>query len=205
MQSEPANGTERTKFVAGLGNPGRKYENTRHNVGFLVVDELVRLWQADGPRKAFQALLWDARRPDGQRVMLMQPQTYMNLSGRAVAEMMRFHKASCQDLLVVLDDWNLPLGQVRLRAEGSPGGHKGLTDVLASSGTNWVPRLRIGIGSPPPAMDPVDFVLTGFAGDDRIEIESAVRRAAQAVQCWLTRGIEAAMNEYNRREESETP
>jgi PTH1 family peptidyl-tRNA hydrolase len=205
MQSEPANVSERTKFVAGLGNPGRKYARTRHNVGFLVVEELVKLWQADGPRKAFQGLLWEARRPDGQRVMLMQPQTYMNLSGRAVSEMMRFHKASCQDLLVVLDDWNLPLGQVRLRSGGSSGGHKGLTDVLASAGTSEVPRLRIGIGSPPPAIDPVDFVLTGFAGDDKIEIEAAVRRAAQAVQCWLVRGIEPAMNECNRREESETP
>lgn len=205
MQSEPVHGSEDTNYVVGLGNPGRKYERTRHNVGFRVVDELVRLWQADGPRKAFNGLLWEARTGQGQRVMLMQPQTYMNRSGQPVSEMLRFYKASCAQLLVALDDWNLPLGQVRLRANGSAGGHKGLTDVLSAAGTAEVPRLRIGIGSPPPAMDPVDFVLTGFGEKESIEIDLAVRRASQAVQCWMARGIEAAMNEYNRREESENP
>jgi len=205
MPSEGGNVSENTKFVVGLGNPGPKYEPTRHNVGFRVVGELVRLWQADGPRKAFSGLLWETRQPDGQRVMLMKPQTYMNRSGQAVADMLRFYKASCRSLLVVLDDWNLPLGQVRLRATGSAGGHKGLTDVLAMAGTEDVSRLRIGIGSPPAPQDPVDFVLTTFAEGEKPDMELAVRRAAEAVQCWLARGIEAAMNEYNRREESENP
>ena len=196
---------ERTRFVAGLGNPGRKYDRTRHNLGFRVLDALGRRWRADGPRKAFGGLVWDARAGGGpgdapvRRVVLLAPQTYMNRSGRSVAEMVGFYKARVEDVLIVVDDMALPPGQIRARAGGSAGGHNGLADVLAALGTDEVPRLRLGIGPPPGVMDPVDFVLTRFAPDEEPAVESAVAAAADAVEDWVFHGIRPVMDKYNRK------
>lgn len=197
--------SDRAKFVVGLGNPGRRYERTRHNVGFRVVDVLADRWLAGAPREAFGGLVWLVR-PDQQRpvrVMLLKPQTYMNRSGRAVRELVGFHKGACEDVLVILDDCNLPLGRLRARAEGSAGGHNGLADVQAALGTRQVPRLRVGIGAPPGLMGRTDFVLARFTADQAQLVETAIRRAADAAACWVRNGMETMMNEYNRTEESQ--
>ena len=197
--------TDRTRFVVGLGNPGRSYRRTRHNVGFKVAEELIRRWDADRGRKAFGGRLYEANavRPVGRRrVMVLLPQTYMNRSGRAVGEMAGFYKARPADILVVMDDMALPLGRLRVRPGGSAGGHKGLGDVLAAVGANDVPRLRIGIGLPQDATDAVDYVLARFRKDELETIERAIRLAADAVEDWVFMDIEFAMEKYNRRNES---
>ena len=195
----------RRKFVVGLGNPGREYADTRHNVGFQVLEALRCRWQVSGGRKAFDGRCDEARpqRPESgvRRVLLLEPHTFMNCSGRAVGEMARFHRADCQDILVVLDDLALPLGRLRLRASGSAGGHKGLADVLAALGSESVPRLRIGIGSPPERMDATDFVLTPFADGELEEIARAIQLAAEAVEDWVFHGAEYVMEKYNRKAE----
>ena len=200
---------DRTMFVVGLGNPGRKYERTRHNLGFRVLDGLQRRWNADGPRQAFDGLVWDARvgagpkRP-GTRVVLLAPQTYMNCGGRSVAQMVRFYRADVEDVLVVLDDIALVPGQIRARAGGSAGGHNGLTDVLASLATDQVPRLRIGIGQPG-RMDQVDFVLSRFSADEEPAVESAIAASVDAVEDWVLDGIRCVMDKYNRRTREQEP
>ncbi|MFA6133308.1 MAG: aminoacyl-tRNA hydrolase [Phycisphaerae bacterium] len=193
-----------TKFIVGLGNPGRQYERTRHNVGFVVVDALAQRWQAGCGKKAFGGLVYDARFGGGgtvRRVVMLEPHTFMNCSGAAVASMMSFFKAAWSDLLVVMDDLALPPGQLRFRAAGSSGGHKGLADVLSALGSEDVPRLRIGIGSPPPPMETVDFVLTTFGRAEAETMERAVATAQEAVECWLVKGMAAAMDTYNRKAE----
>ena len=196
---EPA---ETTRFVVGLGNPGRQYERTRHNVGFMVVQELVRRWNVPPHKEAFGSHLYDVRVSKGQqtrRVMLLEPQTYMNCSGRAVRQMVDFYKLPCRDMLVVLDDMALPLGQLRARAEGSAGGHNGLADILLAMGTNAVPRLRLGIGNPPGRMEWKDYVLTAFGRDEMAVIEPAIVTAASAVEDWVFFGLDMMMEKYNRK------
>lgn len=188
------------KVVVGLGNPGRQYVGTRHNVGFEVVEHLAqRLGETDGWRRDFHSELMQT--VVGNEIwLLVKPQTYMNRSGLAVATIVRFYQLPLTDLLVVCDDLNLPLGQLRLRAEGSHGGHKGLLDVQQELGTPQYPRLRIGIGSPPPGQDAADYVLERFRPEERPVVAEAVQRATQAILCWLKEGIEAAMNRFNVRQ-----
>jgi PTH1 family peptidyl-tRNA hydrolase len=194
---------DRRLFVVGLGNPGRQYAQTRHNVGFRVVDLLASRWRAGQGKAAFGGQLWDVRPagPQGasRQVVLFEPHTYMNRSGQAVRELAAFYKAEADEMLVVLDDMNLPVGRVRLRAEGSSGGQKGLADVVGQLGTLAVPRLRIGIGSPPGQMDGADFVLSKFAPEDLEVIETAIQVAADAVNDWVFRGMNCAMETYNRK------
>jgi len=186
------------KFVVGLGNPGRRYHRTRHNVGFMVLKELRRRWEFGRARSKFHARLWSGRiGPQG--VALVAPQTYMNASGRAVAEVMGFYRLPPALLLVVLDDLALPLGCIRARAGGSAGGHKGLTDVLDAVGTRQLPRLRVGIGSPPPGTDAVEYVLSPFGKAEQEVIAKGIVRAADAVADWVTRGMTYVMNHYNQR------
>ena len=195
-------GTDRLKFVAGLGNPGRRYARTRHNAGFRVVDELARRWQSGEGRHAFDGVVYDARPSRGRaraRVRLLAPQTYMNRSGRAVQQLLAFHKADAADVLVVLDDMALPLGRLRIRGQGSAGGHNGLADVLACLGRDDVPRLRIGIGAAPGQMDPADYVLQAFSADEEETIESAVVEAADAAEDWVFHGLAFVMDRYNRK------
>lgn len=193
------------RFVVGLGNPGRQYAASRHNVGFRVVEALQRRWQAGPPRTAFGGLVWDARPSRvgaGQRrVVLLEPQTYMNRSGAAVREMAAFYKAAAADLLVVLDDMALPPGRLRARAGGSAGGHNGLADVLAALGDEQVSRLRVGIGAAPPHMDAADYVLGRFAAGESELMEAAVAAAADAVEDWVFHGVTYVMDRYNRRPE----
>jgi PTH1 family peptidyl-tRNA hydrolase len=194
------------KFVVGLGNPGKRYATTRHNLGFMVVETLVCKWQVGPGRNAFGGLLYEAgpARPDcgRRRVMLLTPQTYMNCSGRAVGELAGFYKAERQDILVVLDDMALPTGRLRARARGSAGGHNGLADVLAALGGEDVQRLRIGIGPPPGRMDAMDFVLRPFEPDELEMIRQAVKAAAEAVEDWVFNGMDYVMEKYNRKDEN---
>ena len=193
------------KLIAGLGNPGRRYAGSRHNVGFLVVAELARRWQVGEAHyeRKFEGLLGQAQRA-GERVLLLQPQTYMNLSGRSVSIAWRYYKLDPADLLVVVDDLDLPVGQIRLRPGGSSGGHKGMTDVIRHVGTDEFSRLRIGIGKVDPAAT-VEYVLSRFEPREREVIDAAIMTAADASECWLARGIEAAMNEFNRRRDGQSP
>lgn len=186
------------KLIAGLGNPGPKYERTRHNVGFWLVDALASRWRIDVSRFArdYQGLLGDGVFGD-ERVLLLKPQTYMNLSGRSVAPLMRFYKLAPSDALVAMDDLDLPPGRIRLRARGSAGGQRGLESVLQSLGTQDIPRLRIGIGRD--RGEAVSRVLGRFAPDEREPIEDALQRAVDAVECWLAEGLEKAMSKFNSK------
>jgi PTH1 family peptidyl-tRNA hydrolase len=185
------------KVVVGLGNPGRKYFGTRHNVGFEAVDELARRLGGTGARKArFHAEVLEAR-ADAEQVLLAWPQTYMNLSGRSVREIIDFYKLDLQRLLIVCDDFHLPVGTIRLRAKGSAAGQKGLASTLAQFGTDEVNRLRIGVGPLPPEWDATSFVLGRFDEGDRQLVTSGVVRAAEAAVCWIRDGIGVAMNAFN--------
>jgi peptidyl-tRNA hydrolase, PTH1 family len=188
---------EAAACIIGLGNPGRQYHLTRHNLGFMVLEALIARWGAQGPKKAFSGEVWDARL-GGQRVWLLAPMTFMNRSGQAAVELVRFYQVPLARVLVVLDDMALPPGRIRLRPEGSAGGHNGLSDVLARLGCMEVPRLRIGIGSPPSVMDGVDYVLGKMSEDELAIAKGAVDQACQAVEDWLTMGMDAAMSKHNR-------
>lgn len=183
------------KLIVGLGNPGRKYADTRHNVGFDVLAELARRHAATGPKSKFQGELCEAQ-INQSRVLLLCPQTYMNNSGASVQPAAEFYKLSNEDLLVVCDDFNLPLAKIRFRARGSSGGQKGLADIINRLGED-VSRLRIGIGSPNPGWDVADFVLSKFDALDKADIDAAIQRAADGAEDWVKSGIEHCMNVYN--------
>lgn len=184
------------KLVVGLGNPGRRYEGTRHNVGFLVLAELARKFGLGGPRSKFRGEVVEADL-DGQRALLLSPVTYMNLSGTSVQLAREFYKIPDEELLIICDDLNLPLGKLRFRAKGSSGGQKGLGDIIRRLGTEQIARLRIGVGSPPDGWDATDYVLGKFTKGELPEIEEAVWRAADAVAVWAREGVEHCMNQYN--------
>lgn len=184
------------KYVIGLGNPGRRYQGTRHNVGFMVLAALRQRWEFGRARSRFHGRSWNGRIGPTQ-LTLLAPQTYMNESGRAVAEMMAFYKAQPSSLLVVLDDMALPPGKLRARARGSAGGHKGLADIARALGGADVQRLRVGIGSPPESMDAVAWVLSRFDESEKAVMSEAVQRAADAVAEWAGKGITEVMNRYN--------
>jgi PTH1 family peptidyl-tRNA hydrolase len=184
------------KLVVGLGNPGRKYEGTRHNVGFLVIEELARKHGQSLAKKAFQGEVVEAQLGE-EKTLLLCPHTLMNLSGGSVLAARDFYKIPQDDLLIVSDDLNLPLGKLRFRSGGSSGGQRGLKDIIHRLGTDQVPRLRVGIGSPPPRHDAADFVLGKFTKIERPDIEDAIWRAADAVLMWAREGLAVTMNRYN--------
>ena len=184
-------------LVVGLGNPGDKYENTRHNAGFMVVDELAERLHVPVQRLKYKALTNTAEE-GGKRVLLMKPVTYMNLSGEAVRQAAEFYKIPPERVLVISDDVSLPVGKLRIRKGGSAGGHNGLKSIIAQLGSDRFPRLKIGVGEKPhPDYDMADWVLSKFAGADRQMIEEAMKRAADAVECLLRDGADQAMNKFN--------
>ncbi|MBC8249886.1 MAG: aminoacyl-tRNA hydrolase [Anaerolineales bacterium] len=183
------------KLIVGLGNPGRKYAGNRHNIGFQCLDRLAEAWGLSFSRRKHKALLAQGEIA-GLKVILAKPQTFMNLSGDAVERLARFYKLPPENILVIYDDLDLPLGRVRLRPEGGSGGHKGMKSIVEHLGTNGFPRLRVGIGRPTHG-DPVDYVLDDFAPDEQIAIEEAYERVVSTVELWLTEGIATAMNRYN--------
>ena len=184
-------------LVVGLGNPGGQYDNTRHNAGFMVADELARRGGFSIQRVKFKALT--AAVPiGGQGALVMKPTTYMNLSGEAVGEAARFYKLSHDRVLVVSDDVDLPLGKLRLRTSGSAGGHNGLKSIIQHLGSDRFPRLKVGVGGKPhPDYDLADWVLGKLQGEDKKLMDETVKRAADAVECLLKEGLEKAMNQFN--------
>jgi PTH1 family peptidyl-tRNA hydrolase len=186
------------KLIVGLGNPGAKYRGTRHNVGFAVADELARRRSVAFDSSPVEALV--AKLRVTEPVLLAKPLTFMNESGEAIGALARYFKVEPPDLLVVVDEVQLPLGRLRLRASGSAGGHNGLKSVIAHIGTEF-PRLRIGVGRGDPRWDLADHVLSRFEADEREVAEEAVSRAADAVETFLEEGIGPAMNRFNVRGE----
>ncbi len=184
------------KVVVGLGNPGRKYVGTRHNVGFDVLAILAERYGADAPRSKFESEMTEIM-VDGERLLLVAPQTFMNLSGRAIRQVMDFYKLETADLLLVCDDLNLENGRLRLRAAGTAGGQKGLQNTIEHLGTRDFARLRIGIGRPPGRMDAAAYVLQKFSTSDRETMDVIIQQAADAVVQWSHEGVQATMNRVN--------
>ena len=183
------------KLVVGLGNPGTKYQGTRHNIGYELIDRLARGGRGANFTRKFEAQIAEAE-IDYRRVLLLKPETFMNLSGRAVGQAARFYKLEPSDLLVVCDDLSLPVGKIRIRPGGSDGGQKGLRDIASHLGTEQFPRLRIGIGDQGQT-DAADYVLSRFRSPERALIDDTLILASQAVAVWVTQGIDAAMNRFN--------
>lgn len=183
-------------LIVGLGNPGKKYDKTRHNFGFMVVEELARRYGM-----SFGKTERKAKTADGlireKRVLLAKPQTYMNESGLAVRKLVDFYKIELDHLIVAHDDLDIPLGTLRLRGMGGAGGQKGVRSIIQHLGTQEFSRVRCGIDRPPGRMDPTDYVLRPFAGDDAITANIVVDRAADAVETWLIDGIDLAMTRHN--------
>ncbi len=184
------------RLVVGLGNPGKRYQNTRHNVGFRVVDRVASELGTEITRRHFESLAAEVRDGD-EKVVLLKPETFMNLSGQAVRAAMDWYKLTPADLLVVCDDLNLPAGKLRARAKGSPGGQKGLESIVAHLGTDDFARLRIGIGNPGQASDWARYVLEPIPVAEAERLERAIERGAEAALVWARKGLEVCMNRYN--------
>ncbi len=191
------------KVVVGLGNPGDRYFGTRHNIGFDVLHELGRRWGGAKPKLRFEAEIVEVPCVS-QKLLLAAPQTFMNLSGRSVQQIVRFFQVPLEDVLVVCDDLNLKVGQLRLRTSGSAGGQKGLQSIITCLGTDEIPRLRFGIGRPPANFDPADYVLGRFRKDELEIYDAAISRAATAVEVWSSDGIAVAMNRFNGDPQNES-
>lgn len=185
-----------TKLIVGLGNPGREYEHTRHNVGFDIVDELAKRHGFTVGRRDCRALVGDGRIGES-RVFLMKPQTYMNLSGESIALFLRQKPVEIASILIVADDIALPVGRLRIRAAGSAGGHNGLKSIIAHLHSHEFARLRVGVGAPSDPSVQVDFVLGRFSKAERETIDDVTVRAQDAIEAWISDGIEAAMNRFN--------
>ena len=202
------------KLVVGLGNPGKQYVGTRHNIGFEVVDALARrLGWIGGPggfeklgRSNFEGLAMDGLVALGSRdekVILLKPMTYMNLGGKSVQAAQAFYRLDLPDVMVVLDDLALPIGKLRIRTGGSSGGHNGLKDIERALGTSEYPRLRIGIDPPPQFVPGKDYVLQPFTAEQRKALDPSIDRAATALLTWMEKGVVASMNAFNAKEDKE--
>lgn len=183
------------KLIAGLGNPGLKYARNRHNVGFMVLSHLARAEGTEFNRQRFNAQLAEVTL-GGERVLLLKPQTYMNASGSAVGKLAAFYRVPRQDVMVVYDDLDLPLGKLRLRANGSSGGHHGMESIINTLGGSDIPRLRVGIGRPDPKQD-VGHVLGNFSQEEQSVLDDVLKRADEALRVWAEDGIVKAMNLFN--------
>lgn len=187
---------EKLVIIAGLGNPGRKYENTRHNIGFKTIDYLSAKYGIDVTRLKHKALTGDGI-INGERVILVKPQTFMNLSGESINEIVEWYKLPLKNLIVIYDDADLPAGIIRIRPKGSSGTHNGMKSIIYHLQSDEFPRIRIGIGSAPEEWDLADYVLGNFSQDEIVTIAKSVERAAEAVTVIIQSGVEAAMNLYN--------
>ncbi len=184
-------------LVAGLGNSGRAYRNNRHNAGFMLVDLLAIQLKVAFSRRQSEALVTTAHLADSW-VVLAKPQTMMNQAGRSVGSLIRHYRIRHPHVMLLYDDLDLPLGAIRIREHGGSGGHKGLQSVLDKVGTHAIPRLRLGIGRPPPGVDPVKYVLDDFTGEEKAFFRPSLARAADCIRLYLHQGIQAAMTECNQ-------
>lgn len=185
------------KLIVGLGNPGPKYAGTRHNAGFMVISRLGKEWNVNAKLETkLQAVVGEARL-DGEKVILAEPITYMNLSGEAVSKLLNWYKLTPADLIVVYDEIALPLGTIRVRPDGSAAGHNGVKSIIQHTGTQSWDRVRVGVGPLPPNWKMADYVLGKFAGSEQKALEEALTMAAEATVCVVRHGVEKAMADYN--------
>ena len=192
------------KMIIGLGNPGKEYVNTKHNVGFMVIDAIAKELNETVEKKQCQALTqvvnWD-----GEKILLVKPQTYMNLSGQSVMELLNYYNDRIDDLLVIHDDLDLPPGQLRFKQGGGAGGHNGIKNIIAHLGTNVFQRIKVGVGEKPKEYDLADYVLGHFSKEDKVKMEDGYKATMDSIEMILMGDIDAAMNRYNKkvvREES---
>lgn len=188
-------------IIVGLGNPGKKYENTRHNMGFIAVDLIAEEYGIKIDKIKFKALVGEGRIA-GQKVVLVKPQTFMNLSGQSVTEIMNFYKEDIENLIVIYDDIDIPTGSIRLRKKGSAGTHNGMRNIVYLLGDDGFPRIRVGIGSET-KVDLINYVVGGVSKKEKELLEDALTRAAKAAVCIVEKGIDKAMNEYNIKPKKE--
>lgn len=185
-------------IIAGLGNPTKEYDKTRHNVGFAVIDELARRHNIDVSERKHHAFCGKGI-IEGQKVILIKPQTFMNLSGESLRAATDYYKIPLTDLIVIYDDISLPPGQLRIRLKGSAGGHNGIKNIIAHLGTQEFPRIKVGVGEKPPRMDLKDYVLSHFSKGEQELMDEAFQEAAQAVAMMIHDGADSAMNHFNRK------
>ncbi|MEA1962440.1 MAG: aminoacyl-tRNA hydrolase [Bacillota bacterium] len=183
------------KVIVGLGNPGKEYKDTRHNIGFMVLQELGSRYMVERQDCKFDAIIGHIR-IDNQKVLLVKPLTYMNLSGRAVQPLMHWYKLNLEDLIVVYDDMDLSSGMLRIRPKGGSGGHKGLKSIVERLGSNEFARMRVGIGRPD-RNDSIDWVLGRLNGEEKEQMNLTIKNTADALETWVKNGIEKTMNTYN--------
>ncbi|WP_026092435.1 aminoacyl-tRNA hydrolase [Calidifontibacillus oryziterrae] len=184
------------KYIIGLGNPGKNYEKTRHNVGFMVIDELSKRWNIQLNKEKFKGL-YGSGIFNGEKVILLKPLTYMNLSGEAIRPLLDYYDINTNDLIVIYDDLDLPTGKIRLRSKGSAGGHNGIKSTIQHLGTENFNRLRIGIDRPTNGMAITNYVLGAFSDDERSAIDHAINQACNACEKWLTVPFLEVMNQFN--------
>ena len=189
-------------IIAGLGNPTREYEKTRHNVGFDTIDVLADRLNTSVDEKKFKGL-YGRGIIAGEKVILLKPQTFMNLSGESVREAADFYKVDPEHIIVIYDDISLDVGQLRIRKKGSAGGHNGIKNIIAHLGTQEFPRIKVGVGAKPPKMDLADYVLSRFGAEEQKIMDEAFGEAAEAAVMMMTTGAERAMNHYNAKKKEE--
>lgn len=190
---------EKLTIIVGLGNPGNKYENTRHNVGFRVIDRISGKYGIKVDRLRHKALTGDGT-VNNERVLLVKPQTFMNLSGESVRDIVEWYKVPPENLIVIYDDADLPEGTIRLRPKGSSGTHNGMKSIIYQLQSEDFPRIRVGIGKAPEGWDLADYVLGRFSGEESVVIGQSIERASEAAVAILTGGISTAMNQYNGKD-----
>lgn len=184
------------KLIVGLGNPGREYELTRHNIGFMVIDELAKRWNISLNEQKFKGV-FGAGFVNGEKVVLLKPLTYMNLSGESIRPLMDYYKIDVEDFVVLYDDLDIPVGKLRLRMKGSAGGHNGVKSTIAHLGTQEFQRIRMGIDRPKNGMKVPDYVLGRFSAEEMPEVESAIQKSADACEEWLKKPFLQIMNTFN--------
>lgn len=187
---------ERLTVIAGLGNPGNKYKGTRHNVGFVTIDLIAKKYAVKVNRLRHKALIGEGI-IGGEKILLVKPQTYMNLSGESLREIVEWYRLSLDNIIVIYDDADLPVGSVRIRAKGSSGTHNGMKSVIYQLQSDEFPRIRIGIGKAPEDWDMADYVLSRFSAEEALEVNRSIEKAAGAAAEIVTAGVDAAMNRYN--------
>ncbi|MFN8435728.1 MAG: aminoacyl-tRNA hydrolase [Anaerolineales bacterium] len=185
-----------TFLIIGLGNPGREYKDTRHNIGFMMIDHLAETIGARGMKVQSKAIVISGLHQE-RKLILAKPQTYMNLSGQSVQGLLHFYKIPLENLIIAHDDMDIPFGTIRIRPTGGPGGQRGMANTIELLGTKDFPRLRLGIGRPPGRMDPKDYVLQDFSKDEIKLMPELLTRASEAALEFVTKGLNAAMNKYN--------